>query len=408
MSASTILSGKNTHVLGGYFDGTTFLTSLPGVNLVGSIISGSMTLDNFTSVYVGGGSRIQGLGHVIINRNATLRVKVEFYEPASQPDALIAVSGPVTERVVPGVTNDGTIYLDKGGLRVGTSISSVGIIRVKPQAVLTFTTANALNEVGGSGLVNEGSVMALNGANVDFRGPVFSNGSIYSMHEDSKVIFSSQALSYVSMPALPLSTPLSKSFALFSVGSLVLRDKARVAFGGPMPTSSSTTNYPRFFSREIVNSGGILLYNATILESNTFNQTHLPGTFPTGIMPTTMVTSPEAKDNPVVRDRIYAEVVNRQLPFTYYVTPVARLSRVPLGRYSVSSTGVISESAIPTSWVTVIPTQTANAAPSWAWNIGDIGPYSALGEDPLAVSAGSALAPTVGLVAAVTALYNVL
>ncbi len=374
MSGVLELDGTSMHVFGGYFNGTSVVPELPGVNAVGAVVSSTVSVLGGSTLYVGGGLVVQGLGTIDLTPNANLRVRIEWYNPTSKPDALLIATGPPSERVIPGIRNlGGKISLEMGGMRLGTGIFSTGSIRVMQGSVMQLNSSSALNEIGGSGLINDGSLHLLGGASVDFRGPLLQVSGRFMAHsEASRVIFSAPSPSVVMHNAVTdsiASEGLAHVFGFFNPGELIVRPQARVLFGSipSAPNTQESTQPARFYTGLIKNAGGIQLYYGTPFETRIFYQGDLNAT---DLLPRSSMALSDFSVTPssALPDKTTEKLRSVTEMFTVYMDPQATVRMVPSTRYALGEGGSIAQADIPAEWSTSIP--------DGAVNEGKVGLYS--------------------------------
>jgi len=348
MSAVVSLDGNALHVLGGYHDGNDFVSDLPGVNAIGTISSGHLTVAKNAMLRVGAGMRLQGLGFLESLENSNVTVAIEWYDPETQPDSLIIASGPATERVNVGLLNSGgRIFVKQGGFRLGTGVISTGLIKTEANTTMELTAKNAHNELGGQGLTNEGDVWLKNGAVLSFRGPLQSTGRVIATNPDSHIFFYSPVASTIANPAT--GTSLTKAFGLFTPGALHVIDNSRLQILGTMDNKDENSRlWPRFFVNNFNNAGGVLLSQNATVEVVNYTQKATAPLVGVSTIPIYNPTGVNLKSG-------------ASAPFTSYSDKTSSIKLVPEDRYSITDAGVITETPIPENWNATQPNIQAGA-----------------------------------------------
>jgi hypothetical protein len=380
MAGAALLAGRTQHVFGGVFTGTTTVGSAAGVNAVGAVVSGQLTVREGASLRAGAGLRLQGLGSLEALPGAAVIVDVSWYDAVLYPAAGIVATGPAAERPAPGVTLRGaTLRLLKGGLAAGTGISvdgAAGSIDVGSEAFLHLTAPGAANVFGGAGVVNRGDFTLLAGASAEFTGPLTSTSHVRALQAGSQLAFSSPTVSTLSRPAgTRLATGLTAAggaaaaaaaglavtpthlFALFTPGVLLLRGGARVRLVATEPdgAAASSKERARFYAASVYNAGTLELAESAVLETAALLQSFEPVTLRAGAEAAFVPGTPTATGE-----------LAYPLPSVSPQSPLAAVAVVPADRYlyhdSGSNAGLITQTTVAAANYTQPPVTVARGA----------------------------------------------
>jgi len=354
MAAAAMLSGPTRHVLGGLQTGAGNIASTGGVNAVAAVVSGALTVQSSAALLVGGGLRLQGLGALTVLEDAIVTVDVAWADPVLLPSTGIVATGPAAERPAPGVTvRGGRLLLIKGGLTAATGITvdgTNGSLEVDTDGFLHLSAAGASNVLGGAGTVSRGDVTLLAGASVDFAAPITSTTHVRALDAASVISFSSPVLSVLSRPpgtrvasglssggttagVTGLATNPTHLFGLFTPGTLLLRDGARVRLLAlnPSAADASLLERARFFAAALYNAGTLELTESAELETGAALQTFEPRSL--------AISSSAAADFTDGQIDAKTGASSYWAPSLAPRSPLAVLRVVPEDRYQYQATG---------------------------------------------------------------------
>jgi hypothetical protein len=383
------------YVVGGLNNGNIDQSNFTAMNELSLICGGSIVVSPKSKLIFGATVKFDGLGRLSLQDKSILSIYIPFYTVNGSTDtnasstAGIYFNGPQTERPDGAglLCKSCTISIERGGI-----ISSSGVktysdtnITINNTGFFHFTGKYSSNLLTGTKLTNNGDILILNGATIDFDLVIESFTHVRVLDSTSTIYLSSKSGLYkFYRPAGTRYSPTNSIagsstgtnavggvvannpthlFALYVPGIVIIRDGVTVQLVTDVTTPLSSVQGAKYFVGGLYNAGTLFVDQGVDLEMFTYTQSIEPtdlinvtpheftktpaGTVIDGLKGSVQEVDNLPNDQNLVTDGIYTLHTS---PNLVLLTKTSSVSQVSYNKYVyVEAQGVIYDIATATA-----------------------------------------------------------